>query len=76
MQKLSYEDIVTIFVGQAVFMLQARFDVLTPKWKDYFARELIRWLTTHLTRRVPDRAKSAVKKSSSVAPRKSTRRGR
>lgn len=29
-----------------------------------------------LTKRVPDRAKSAVKKSSSVAPRKSTRRGR
>ena len=28
------------------------------------------------TKRAPDRAKSAVKKSSSVAPRKSTRRGR
>ena len=28
------------------------------------------------TKRPPDRAKSAVKKSSSVAPRKSTRRGR
>jgi len=50
MQKMSYRDIVNDFLGQAVYMLQARFDLLTPKWKDYFARELIRWLETHLTK--------------------------
>lgn len=38
--------------------------------------EKLREVERNLTKRVPDRAKSAVKKSSSVARRPSTRRGR
>lgn len=34
------------------------------------------WLSRHLTKRVPDRAKSAVKKSPSVAKRSTKGRGR
>ena len=44
-----------------------------------YAIRIIKMVRDHdkrLTKRSPDRAKSAVKKSSSVAPRKSTRRGR
>ncbi len=73
MQKLSYSDIVHVFVGQSVFMLQARFDLLTPKWKDYFAREVIRWLETHLTQRAPDAPKRGAKSKSSKSKVKSGR---
>lgn len=38
--------------------------------------EKLREVERNLTKRVPDRAKSAVKKSSSAAPRKPTRHGR
>jgi len=50
---------------------------------DYELKEILSWLLLRVEeleaaqqKRVPDRAKSGVKKSSSVAPRKSTRRGR
>lgn len=48
MEKLTYNDIVYMFLGQCVFLLQARFDSLPPRYREIFARELIRWLKTHV----------------------------